>query len=226
MKERYERNIPAVSAAEQELLSRKRVLVIGCGGLGGYIIEYLVRAGVGELTVVDGDTFEASNLNRQILSSPHLFGTNKALAAAERIAWINPDTRVNPVPAFFDETNAVSLIRGHDLVVDALDNVPARLLLEDVCEAENITIVHGAIQGWSMQASVILPGMRSLHRFYGSEGAYPSKTSLSFTPPFCAAVEAAEAVKLLVGKPSSLAGKFLLADMLSMEWRIIPLFEE
>lgn len=223
MELRYERNIPAVSAEEQELLSRKKVLVVGCGGLGGYIIEYLARMGIGEITAADGDVFEASNLNRQLFSSPEMLGKSKAEAAAERVRLINPGIRVTAVPSDFDTVNADRLVSGQDLVIDALDNVAARFLLEDVCDRHGITIVHGAIQGWSAQAAVIRPGEHTLHRIYGSEGAHPDKTSLPFSPAFCAAVEAAEAVKLLCGRPSSLEGKLLLADLYHMEWHLLEI---
>lgn len=221
MKTRYERNIPAISEQEQSLLAQKHVLVVGCGGLGGYVIEYLARMGIGELTVADGDCFEASNLNRQLLSAPGTLGEAKAAAAEARIRQVNPDVRVHAVNAFLNEDNARELAAGKDLVIDALDNVPARLLLEDVCAELGITLVHGAIQGWSLQAAVIRPKTNLLHQLYGTEGASPSKTSLSFTPPLCAAIEVSEAIRLLCGRRSALEGKLLLADLQLMDWQLI-----
>ena len=194
MLERYSRNIPSVSEAEQEALARKRVLVAGCGGLGGCLIEYLARMGVGEITAVDGDVFEPSNLNRQLLSQE-----------------------------FLDAHNADGLVRGQDLVLDALDNAGARLILEDACACQGVTIVHGAIQGWFAQAAVAPPGAGVLHRLYASPAAPVEKTSLPFTPAFCAAIQAAEAVKLLCGRPSALEGKLLLADLRRMDWDLLPL---
>ena len=88
---RYERNIPALTEAECALLRNKRVLVVGCGGLGGHLIEFLARVGIGSVRVVDGDVFEPSNLNRQLLSEVPLLGVSKAKAAADRIARVNPD---------------------------------------------------------------------------------------------------------------------------------------
>ncbi|MBE7005044.1 MAG: HesA/MoeB/ThiF family protein [Ruminococcaceae bacterium] len=223
MEARYERNIPSVSPEEQETLARKRVLVVGCGGLGGYIIEYLTRMGVGELTVVDGDVFETSNLNRQLLSGEAALGKPKALAAAERVRRVNPLVKVTPVQAFLDEDNADSLTAGQDLVLDALDNARARLVLEDACARQDVTIVHGAIHGWTMQATLARPGAGTLHQLYGRDYAPRDKTSLPFTPPLCAAVQAAEAVKLLCNRPSSLDGNLLLADLLRMDWELIML---
>ena len=220
---RYERNIPSVSLEEQELLSKKRVLVAGCGGLGGYIIEYLVRMGVGELTVADGDVFEESNLNRQLLSGVNELGRDKAAAAAERARNTNPLVRVTAADVFITEDNADALAEGQDLVLDALDNAQARLLLEDACERQRVTIVHGAIQGWTAQVTAARPGKRVLHQLYGPGFVPGSKTSLSFTPPFCAAIQAAEAVKLLCGRRSVLEGGLLIADLLRSDWEVIPM---
>ena len=100
MEPRYERNLPALTEAECALLRRKRVLVVGCGGLGGHIIDQLSRIGIGTIRAVDGDVLEASNLNRQLLSKVDLLGVSKAKAAADHIARVNPDVDVEAVPAF------------------------------------------------------------------------------------------------------------------------------
>lgn len=223
MEERYSRNIPAISAEEQAALSGKRVLVVGCGGLGGCLVEHMARMGVGEITAVDGDVFEPSNLNRQLLSTQALLGTSKALAARERVRAVSPKTAVRAVEAFLDEDNAGGLVRGQDLVLDALDNAAARLVLEDACAREGVTIVHGAIQGWSAQVTVVPPGSGTLRRLYGRAAMPAEKTSLPFTPALCAAVQAAEAVKLLCGRPSALEGKLLLADLRRMDWDLLTL---
>ncbi len=227
MKHRYERNIPAISLKQQALLAQKRVLVIGCGGLGGYILEYLTRLGVGHLTAVDGDVFETSNLNRQLNSSPELLGQKKAFAAAARIKSISPDTDIQPVDVFLDQTNADSLIKGQDLVIDALDNVSSRFIMEDACERHQVTFVHGAILGWSIQAAVGRPGSQVLHKLYPSStvGKFTDpilKTSLSITPPFCAAIEVAEAIKILTDQEPSLDNKLLTYNLQTMEQLIIP----
>lgn len=223
MEERYTRNIPAVSASEQEALAAKRVLVAGCGGLGGYLIEYLARMGVGEITAVDGDVFEPSNLNRQLFSAPALLGKSKAIAAKERIEKMNPHVSVRAVDVFLDTSNADGLVAGQDLILDALDSIPARFLLEDACSKAGVTIVHGAICGWLVQATVVPPGSGLLRRIYAESECPGEKTSLPFTPPFCAAVQAAEAVKLLCGWSSTLEGRLLISDLRRMEWGFLPL---
>lgn len=226
---RYERNIPSISEKEQTLLFGKKVLVIGCGGLGGYILESLARLGIGHIIAVDGDVFEESNLNRQLYSAPDLIGQNKADAAARRVQTIAPDVNISPVKCFFDRNNAARLIAGQDLVIDALDNVSSRLIMEDVCEKQNVTFVHGAITGWNMQVTVGYPGQKVLHRIYGNgtdripfDAKKACKTSLPMTPAVCAAIQISEAVKLLTGQKPSLDGKILLFNLKTMEQIIIP----
>lgn len=228
MEPQYERNFPAISAEEQEMLRRKHVLVLGCGGLGGYLIELLARLGVGRLTVVDGDGFEPSNLNRQLYSAPAVLGRSKAVTAAERVRAIAPNTAVEPVHAFFTEQNSDKLVQGTDLVMDALDNLPARLLLEDTCDRCHVPYVHGAILGWNLQVTTGLPGSGVLHELYGGISQQTAdepanKTSLSMTPAVCAGLQVAEAVKLLTGQPPALSGKLLLLNLRTMEQRIVTL---
>lgn len=223
MEARYQRNIPAISEAEHEILRQKRVLIVGCGGLGGYLVEYMTRLGIGGITAVDGDVFEESNLNRQLLSSVPKLGSSKALAAKARAQAVNPAVAFRAVGAFFNQENADTLVRGHDLALDALDNIPARLLLEDVCTRQSVPIVHGAIHGWSAQVLVAKPGSGLLHRLYPRDVPAVDKSSLPFTPPFCAALQSAEAVKLLCGRSTELSGKLLLADLGSLDWNILDL---
>lgn len=224
MDERYSRQAELLGSEGQRLLAGKRVLVIGCGGLGGYLIEYMVRLGVGTVTAVDGDVFEPSNFNRQLLSTEDLLGRSKAPAAAERARQVNPGVTVHGVDAFFRVENADELVAGQDLVLDALDNIPTRLLMEDVCARHKVPIVHGAIEGWTAQNATILPGSNLLHRLYCLAPEQPrSRASLPFTPAFCAAIQAAEALKLLLGRDGELAGKLLLSNLYTMEQDILSL---
>ncbi len=214
--ERYIRNLGALSEEECALLREKNVLVAGCGGLGGYLIEMLLRLGVGEIRAADGDAFEASNLNRQLLSKPALLGKPKAEAAARRAAEVNGDVRFVAVPEFVTEENVMELIRGCDAVLDALDNIPSRLVLAKACAEARIPLIHGAICGWSAQAAVVMPGDGLMERIYPVGAALSSKASLSFTPPFCAALQTALCVRLLTGRKLE-PGKLYVADLLDME---------
>lgn len=238
MKERYTRNIPAISEAEQNSLKDKSVAVIGCGGLGGYAIEYLARLGIGHITAVDGDVFCESNLNRQLLSSIETLGKSKAETAVARIHAINPDIEAIAVNKFLTADQASELVGKFDVVIDALDNVESRLILEDVCEQSNVPLVHGAVQGWHLQTSVVLPGSRALHNLYklDSKKDHPtseshesinespeSKTCLCPTPACCAAIQVSEALKILLGRESSLSGSILFMDLQTMESYTIPM---
>ena len=223
MEERYRRNLPAISAEEQAALKEKRVLVAGCGGLGGYLIEHLARMGVGRITAVDGDVFEESNLNRQLLSAPALLGRGKALCAKERAEAVNPAVHVTAAAQYLTAENADALLRGQDLALDALDGVPARLLLAGACARQGVPLVHGAVQGWSAQVSVIPPGSDLLQRLYAGAAEPREKTVLPFTAAFCASVQAAEAVKLLCGRASALEGRLLLADLQHMDWDLLTI---
>ena len=216
MDERYIRNLGALTEKECARLRTKTVFVAGCGGLGGYLIEMLLRLGVGTIRAADGDTFEASNLNRQLLSSPSALGQPKAGAAAARAALVNPDVRFVPIPEFVTEENASELIRGCDAVLDALDNIGARRILARACAKENIPLIHGAICGWSAQAAVVMPGDDLIDRIYPEGARLGSKTSLSFTPPFCAAMQVALCTRLLAGRPVE-AGRLTMTDLLDME---------
>ena len=216
MEERYIRNLGALTEAECALLREKTVLVAGCGGLGGYLIEMLLRLGVGEIRACDGDCFEASNLNRQLLSAPALLGRSKAEAAAERAALVNPDVRFLAVPEFVTETNVDRLIHGCDAVLDALDNIASRRMLAKACAQAQIPLIHGAICGWSAQAAIVLPGDGLIEKIYPEGAVLTSKTSLSFTPPFCAALQTALCVRFLIGREIE-TGKLYVADLLDME---------
>ena len=216
MEERYIRNLGALTEQECAALRTKTVFVAGCGGLGGYLIEMLLRLGVGTIRAADGDTFEASNLNRQLLSSPFSLGRSKAEAAADRAAEVNPDVRFVSIPQFVTEENARELIRGCDAVLDALDSIQARRILARACAEENVPLIHGAICGWSAQAAVIMPGDDLIDRIYPEGVGLSSKTSLSFTPPFCAALQTALCTRLLTGR-SLEAGRLYVADLLDME---------
>lgn len=219
---RYRRNIPALSEAECAALRGKTVAVIGCGGLGGYLIEYLARIGVGKIRCVDGDVFEESNLNRQLLSSISLLGTSKARAAAERVSAINPDVQVVAYPIFLDETNSRQLIAGCDAVLDALDSIPARKILAKACASEQIPLIYGAIQGWVAQAAVCMPGSNLMDRLYPENAVIKDKSVLSFTPALCASMQVSLATKLLTGRPVDTETLYYF-DLLHQEFETIPM---
>ena len=221
---RYERNIGAISEAEQEKLRQSRVLIVGCGGLGSTVLMHLLRVGVGHITVVDGDVFDETNLNRQLLCTTANIGTPKVLAAVDYAALIAPDAKLRAVQTTLGEDNADELLRGHGLAVDALDNVPSRKILAAACDRAGVPLVYGAISGFAAQTGVFMPGeaARLMDTLYPSEAAR-DKSCLSFTPGVCASLQSAQAVKLLLGKPCELDGRLLYTDLLFDEWQYIDL---
>ena len=216
--ERYLRNQDALSEADQATLAIDRVLVVGCGGLGGTVVECLARIGVGHLRVVDGDVFEASNLNRQILCSTMNLNRPKTLAAKQRVMAVNPLVEVDAVQANLTVENATSLLADCDVAVDCLDNIPARLVLQEAAKNAGLPLVHGAVAGWCGQVCVVQPGEDLLSILYGDareeQGEEVSAGTLSFTAAAVGALQAAEVVKLLLGKPG-LRGELLVLDLLN-----------
>ena len=222
MQERYARNIPALSLEECRLLREKTVAVIGCGGLGGHLIELLARVGVGKIRAVDGDVFESSNLNRQLLSREEILGLSKAREAAERVHAVNSQVAVEAVPEFLTADNAATVLSGCDAVVDGLDSIAARRILANACRQAGIPYIYGAIAGWVAQAAVILPES-SLPEILLPEGTESTnKSVLSFTPALCASVQASLCVKVLTGRAVE-QGTLLYFDLLHQEFESIPL---
>ncbi|MBU5614083.1 HesA/MoeB/ThiF family protein [Geomonas azotofigens] len=218
---RYQRNVGTVSPKGQLVLHGSRVAVVGCGGLGGYVVEHLARLGVGTIVAVDPDLFEEHNLNRQLLSSIEALGTPKAAAAAQRVADINPAVTVLPVQDCFCPDNAGELIAGCSAAVDALDNVQSRLELADACNTFGVPLVHGAIAGWYGQVATQLPGQATLRHIYRSwssgAGVERELGNPSFTPAAVASLQAAEVCKLLLGTGRPLTGRKLVVDLLHMD---------
>ena len=222
MDPRYARNLPALTEEDCRALWKKRILVVGCGGLGGHIIDQLARIGVGFLRVVDGDAFESSNLNRQLLSQVPLLGIPKAAAAADHVTKVNPDIMVEAVEAFMTEDNVRTLIAECDIVMDALDNIPGRRTLAAACKEAGIPYVYGAIQGWVAQAGISMPGDDLIDRLFPEDVVIRDKSVLSFTPALCASMQVSLCVKLLTGRPVE-TGTVFYFDLLNQEFEAIPL---
>jgi molybdopterin/thiamine biosynthesis adenylyltransferase len=164
---RYIRNGDILSVAEQLRLAESRVAVAGAGGLGGQAILLLARLGVGTLVVVDGDRFEESNLNRQALCVGETVGELKALAAAAVVSAVNPGVRVIPHPVRLDADVVDGILAGSDAVVDGLDNVPDRMLLQAAAARLGIPMVHGALAGFEGRVMTVLPGDAGVRALYG-----------------------------------------------------------
>lgn len=227
--ERYSRNITALSRAENESLGEKSICIIGCGGLGEYVLEMLGRLGIGQITIVDGDNFEESNLNRQIYSDTLSLRRGKVEKARERMLEVNPLINVKALHIQLDKNNARDILAGHDVIVDALDNIETRLNVQDNAEQLGIPVVHGAIGGWYGQVATIFPGDRLLDIIYAnkdSEGIEKEMGNPSFIPALIASIQVSEAVKILIGRGELLRNKLLHIDLLEQEYEILPLLHE
>lgn len=219
---RYQRNQRSLSCRQQLSLFRGKVAVIGCGGLGCYIIEELARLGVGHITVIDPDNYEEHNLNRQLFSKVDNLGQPKVAVAAVRIKEVNPAVTIVPVQDAFTSSNGMGFIEKVDVVADALDSIPRRLELAEVCEKCDIPLVHGSVGGWYGQVTTQFPGEYTLQKIYSrcsAEGGIEKDLgNLSFVVAMIASIEVAEIVKILLGEGSTLRGKMLSLNLLDTEF--------
>ncbi len=228
--ERYQRNVGTVGVEGQIKLLRSKVVIAGAGGLGGTVTELLARIGVGHIVVADGESFEDSNINRHLLCQEKNLGQNKAQAAVDRVGQINSGVEVKSFSRHVTEDNAPQLIKGANVVVDALGEINARFVLERAAKTEGIPLVHGAIAGFYGQVTTILPEDEGLIRIYGAREKAPqvgSETELG-TPPSTASIvasfQAQEVVKVLLGSNRLLRNRLLTIDAESGSVEIINLF--
>ncbi|MGC8827251.1 MAG: HesA/MoeB/ThiF family protein [Anaerolineae bacterium] len=217
MPARYQRSLGTVGWEGQIRLLESTAAVVGAGGLGGWIIEGLARMGVGHLIVIDGDVFEENNLNRQAFSREDLLGKSKAEAACRRVQEVNRAVEVTAHHAWLTEENAESLLQGAEVVVDALDKLPVRIMLQDVCARLGVPMVHGAIGGYIGQVTTVFPGDPGLRALYGNgpvpeRGAEVEWGNPAGTPMMVAAWEIQETVKLLTGHGTPLRRRLLFMD--------------
>ena len=228
---RYSRHllIPEVGLAGQEKLARARVLVVGAGGLGVPVVQYLAAAGVGRLGIVDDDTVDLTNLQRQVIYATSDIGRRKVDVVTERVAALNPLVAVDAIPRRFDASNARALVALYDVVVDATDTFGARYLINDACRFEKKPDVYGSIFRFDGQVSVFAPEgpcYRCLFPEPPPEGSVPSCAEggvLGVLAGLVGTWQANEALKLILGIGTPLVGRLLLLDALSARTREIAI---
>ena len=229
---RYSRHLllPEIGVAGQRALRDARVLVIGAGGLGSPALLYLAAAGIGTLGIVDFDTVDLSNLQRQVLHDAASVGESKTASAARRIAALNPGVAVERHEERLSSANALALFRRYDVVVDGTDNFPTRYLANDACVLTGRPLVYGAIYRFDGQASVFAakggPCYRCLYPEPPPPGMVPSCAEggvLGALPGIIGSIQALEAIKLVTGAGTTLAGRLLLLDALDMRMRELTL---
>ena len=217
--ERYQRNLGVVSPSEQAKLLQSKVAIIGAGGLGGTVLELLARMGIGELIIADKDLIVDSNLNRQILSTETNLEQNKAEVAVRRVKEINSSIEITGHSIFINLDNVEKIIEGAEIVVDALDNLPSRFVLQKACQDLRIPLVHGAIAGFNGQLTTIFPEDKGLELIYGSNKDLPehgSEVTLgapTVTPALIASLEAQEVIKILLKRGKLFRNRLLYLDI-------------
>lgn len=220
--ERYDRQIKYEGFGEegQRRLKASHVIVAGAGGLGCPASVYLACAGVGQITIIDNEAVELSNLNRQILHWDKDIGAEKAISAASKLNCLNPSIRVIPIAAQITNTNARDLIKGASVVVDALDNFETRAILNQACVSEGIPFIHGGVWGLCGQVTTIIPGKTPCLACL-----YPHKPEehspfpvFGVTPAMVAIVQSIEAIKIIAGFGRLLTGQMLYVNEATMDF--------
>jgi molybdopterin/thiamine biosynthesis adenylyltransferase len=221
---RYQRNIGTFGIEGQIKLLRSSVMIIGLGGLGGGVLEQIARAGFGTIIGVDPDVFDQSNLNRQLLSTEHTIGEQKAASAKKRVHEINSAVSfMGHVCRFQDLPDG--LWQEVDIVFDCLDNIPDRLILADKCAHADCTLIHGAIAGWYAEVGVVWPGSKMLERYYQGqiEGIEKELGTPASTAMMTASIMAAKAVHVLAGSDLNKESKMYVFNLLDNEWQTITM---
>ena len=233
--QRYRRHLllPSIGERGQERLLASRVLQVGVGGLGSPLALYLAAAGVGQLTLVDPDRVDLSNLQRQVIHRTPDIGRPKVESARDRLAALNPGVRVVPVPRALEGEELLAAARAADVVVDATDNFAARFAVNAACVEARRPLVSGAVTRWEGQVTVFRadlgggPCYRCLYPEGGvrGEGGAPDGAPgvVGTVVGIVGSVQATEVLKVLLGAGETLAGRLLVLDALSMEWRTLRL---
>lgn len=228
---RYARHIflHDIGGAGQRRLKAARVLVIGAGGLGAPVLMYLAAAGVGRITVIDGDRVEASNLQRQIIHAEAWIGQPKAASAAEAMRALNPFTEVTAIEADFDAETGPDLVAGHELILDGTDNFDTRYLVNRLAVAAAKPLIAGALAQWEGQVSLYDPVRggpcyECVFPERPAPGTVPSCAEAGVAGPLpgiIGSIMALEAVKHLTGAGEGLRGRLLIHDGLFVESRVV-----
>ena len=224
---RYERHIslPEIGEKGQQKLLESRVVIIGAGGLGSPAALYLAAAGVGTIGVVDMDTVEESNLQRQILHSTETIGKNKVDSAEKTLSALNPDVNVITYNTLLNKENAIEVIENYDVVVDGTDNLQTRYLINDASVKTGIPVVHGSIFQYEGQITVFDPKNGPTYRDVFPEppesGTAPNCTEagvLGVLPGIVGSIQALETIKLILEIGEGLSGRLIVFDALEMSF--------
>ncbi len=214
---RYARQIllPEWTEAGQQKLKESKVLVAGAGGLGSAVLTYLTSAGVGELRIIDCDRVDLSNLNRQILHGDSDIGKRKIDSARERLQGLNQDIRIDAIGDTITEDNVFDLVADYP-IVDAMDNLQARFLLNKVAAARALPLFHGAVHGFEGRVTTMLPGETACIRCLYRQVLPGTVPVPGVTPGIIGCIQATEVIKHILGIGKLLTNRLLTYDGLSL----------
>ena len=227
--ERYVRNMKSYTIKDQATLLKSTVSIVGLGGLGGSVTEILARSGVGTLKLIDGDSFEDSNLNRQFLSRQPLLATSKAEAASQRVKEINSSIDVFHFHEFFSEESGSRLLDGSNVVVDCLDSVYTRQIVEKWAKSLQIPMVSAAVGGSAGHVTTIFPEDPGLELIYGDQldpslkGAEASLGCLPQAVTLLASLECSEVFKILLKEGTIARNKLIVVDLQNNSFDVLQL---
>ena len=228
-KERYNRHliIPQFTELEQQKLQNAAILVIGAGGLGSPVLQYLCAAGVGKIGIVDTDVVAISNLQRQILYTEKDEGKIKADIAASKLKAMNSACTLQVYKTWWTAESAEGILSGYDLIIDCTDNFESRLTTDIISAESGIPWIYGAINGWQGQVSVFnYNGSKSYRSAFDiSESNIPERKGpigvIGVTPAVVGSLQAAEAIKLVIGQGKLLTDKVLIISLKSMDFKVM-----
>ena len=218
-RERYDRQImiKEIGQKGQERLKRSRVVIAGAGGLGSPIALYLTAAGIGMIRVIDHDQVELSNLNRQILHWEEDIGRKKVDSAKKKLTNLNSAAEIETIGETITEDNVSQLVNGCDVIVDAMDNLPTRYILNRCAIERNIPFFHGAVHGFEGRVMTIIPGktacLRCMYRGPVPQEKFPV---IGVAPAVIGSIQATEVIKYLVGIGKLLINRFLMYNGLEV----------
>ncbi|MFV0379996.1 MAG: HesA/MoeB/ThiF family protein [Anaerorhabdus sp.] len=227
LKKRYKKNMNCFSKEELEVLHTKRIAVVGCGGLGGYVIQALSRFGIKSLTIIDKDYFDISNLNRQVFSSEENIGRAKVNVISSELKKINSSLKVISYQCMLDEKNVEHVLCEVDIIIDCVDNIEARKIMASFAKEKKIPLIHGAIAGYYGQISTILPEDKTMEILYPKnqeiETIEKDLGNPSFTPMCIASIQVSECLKCLLGYKDILHNKIMHIDLLRNDFEVIEI---
>jgi adenylyltransferase/sulfurtransferase len=220
-RERYDRQIMIRGFGQegQGRLRQAKVFIAGAGGLGSPVATYLTAAGVGMIRIVDQDRVELNNLNRQVLHWQGDIGKRKVDSATQKLRKLNQEVKIEAIGEMITEANISQLVAGFDLIVDAVDNLPTRYILNKVALEKNIPFFHGAVYGFEGRVMTVIPGetacLRCVYRGVIPEEKFPV---IGVTPAVIGCIQATEVIKYIVGIGQLLTNRLLVYDGLNMRF--------